>query len=86
MGKRSFVWMAAILLTLPLVADAQTMVPSQNGVCPSRSSNAGSRYCRSTSGIGFIPSTRGFCPSGTRIAGAGSYASSRVIDVTLILM
>jgi len=37
MGNRSFVWIAAILLTLPFVAGAQTMVPSQNGVCLSGS-------------------------------------------------
>ena len=75
MGSRGFVWMAAILLTLPLVADAQTMVPSQNGSCPSGSTNAGSGYCRSTSGRGFIQSDRGACPSGTSSAGAGYCAT-----------
>ena len=50
MGNRGFGWMVAILLTLPFGAGAQTMVPSQNGVCPSGSTNAGSGYCRSTSG------------------------------------
>ena len=75
MGNRGFGWMIAILLTLPFVADAQTMVPSQNGSCPSGSSSAGSGYCRSTSGRGFIPSDRGSCPSGTSSAGAGYCAT-----------
>ena len=75
MGNRCFGWMAVILMTLPFVADAQTMVPSQNVVCPSGLTNAGSGYCRSTSGRGFIQSDRGACPSGTSSAGAGYCAT-----------
>jgi hypothetical protein len=75
MGRVGFGLMAAILLTMPVVAGAQTMVPSQNGSCPSGATNAGSGYCRSTSGRGFIPSDRGGCPSGTTSAGAGYCAT-----------
>ena len=53
---------------------AQTMVPSQNGSCPSGASYAGSGYCRS-SGKNFVPAQNGSCPSGASYAGAGYCAS-----------
>lgn len=52
-------------------AEAQTTVPSINGICPSGSRPAGAGYCRSDSSAGFIEAERGICPSGTRPAGAG---------------
>ena len=70
-----FAWIAAALVALPFVAQAQSMVPSKNGSCPSGSSNAGSGYCRSTSGKGYVPSRNGSCPSGTSNAGAGYCAT-----------
>lgn len=70
-----FAWIAAALVALPVLAQAQTMVPARNGSCPSGSSNAGSGYCRSTSGKGFVPSRNGSCPSGTSNAGAGYCAT-----------
>ncbi len=66
---------ALILAALPVAAGAQTMVPAQNGSCPSGSSHAGSGYCRATSGRGFIAAERGSCPSGTSHAGAGYCAT-----------
>ncbi|MCZ8142464.1 MAG: hypothetical protein O9273_12365, partial [Acetobacteraceae bacterium] len=44
---------------------AQQMVPARNGSCPSGSSHAGSGYCRSSSGAGFIAAQNGSCPSGS---------------------
>lgn len=70
-----FAWIAALLVALPFAAQAQTMVPSQNGSCPSGSSHAGSGYCRSTSGKGFVPARNGSCPSGTSHAGSGYCAT-----------
>jgi hypothetical protein len=63
---------ALIALWLPTsAAFAQQMVPAQNGSCPSGSSHAGSGYCRSSSGAGFVAAQNGSCPSGTSHAGAG---------------
>jgi hypothetical protein len=59
------------LLMTTSVAMAQQMVPAHNGSCPSGSSHAGSGYCRSSSGAGFVAAQNGSCPSGTSHAGAG---------------
>ena len=66
---RSFVF--AALLLAASGASAQQMVPARNGSCPSGSSHAGSGYCRSSSGAGFVAAHNGSCPSGTSHAGAG---------------
>lgn len=66
---------ASTIVLASWTAVAQTMVPAQNGSCPSGSSHAGSGYCRSTSGKGFIASERGSCPSGTSHAGSGYCAT-----------
>ncbi|MCA3421167.1 MAG: hypothetical protein INF88_19930 [Roseomonas sp.] len=60
----------ALLITTS-AAMAQQMVPARNGSCPSGSSHAGSGYCRSSSGAGFVAAQNGSCPSGTSHAGAG---------------
>jgi type IV secretory pathway TrbL component len=52
-------------------AFAQQMVPAHKGSCPSGASHAGSGYCRSSSGAGFVAAQNGSCPSGTSHAGAG---------------
>ena len=70
-----FVVAGVLSVAVSWSVQAQTIVPSQNGVCPSGSTSAGSGYCRSTSGRGFIPSDRGSCPSGTSSAGAGYCAT-----------
>jgi hypothetical protein len=73
--RLAFLLPAIVLMALPVAAAAQSMVPARNGSCPSGSSHAGSGYCRSTSGKGFIAAERGSCPSGTSNAGAGYCAT-----------
>ena len=62
--------MGLLLVSAALPAAAETMVPAQNGSCPSGSNYAGSGYCRS-SGRNFVPAHNGSCPSGANYAGAG---------------
>lgn len=64
-----------VLVASDFPVAAQTMVPAQNGSCPSGSSYAGSGYCRS-SGRNFIPANNGSCPSGASYAGSGYCGSN----------
>ncbi len=68
--KKLIVAMPLILTGFATAATAQTMVPANNGACPSGSNYAGSGYCRSYS-RNYVPLNNGACPSGSSYAGSG---------------